>query len=463
MLVQVAFLIFGLFGVLALIGDIGYVRLTRVQMQNAADSASLEGLRKFNVGRTDVSEGSDPFVSDCRSRGAARSIVDWTFDDDFAMAADTLQLGAGPNVTLTGGVGDMHAQQTIVLEDPLVYKPSLQRNQEENAAHGDMARGRFGYTLADSEDAAYSRPDFALDAGGVPPGASGLAECPPDDDFTGVPASGGTVILPRDNESFLVRLRRTNNAADLDEIPSVSSRGEPLPLVFGRAATIAGDDPNGSFSVRRDGLTVRGTAITTVRPALRIGPFSPLLPGLGAVPFAIAHPCWDSLPNDLYVDAAVDVDGTIRNIAQCPGEAGRFVCTTMSCAGVGWRAADVVAQALDPDPVAGCWNVPGSPCLLGFVALYQLINGVNRVVGFGRIAMCGTLDAGMNCLSTTIPGPVKLLRLKRRVAVQNATAHLPEGFPSQLTSAEIAEIMTANRSLAVGENAGALLVPVLAR
>ena len=45
MLVQIALIVFALCGVLSLVVDIGYARLTQGQMQSAADAAALEGLR----------------------------------------------------------------------------------------------------------------------------------------------------------------------------------------------------------------------------------------------------------------------------------------------------------------------------------------------------------------------------------------------------------------------------------
>ena len=53
-------------------------------MQNAADAAALEGLRKRDVGvRNPRGQSSTiPFASDCLRRAAANRMVRWTFDDD---------------------------------------------------------------------------------------------------------------------------------------------------------------------------------------------------------------------------------------------------------------------------------------------------------------------------------------------------------------------------------------------
>ena len=60
-----------------------------------------------------------------------------------------------------------------------------------------------------------------------------------------------------------------------------------LPLTFGKGTTIFGDDSNGGYSVRRDGLTVRATAIASVQPAMHVGlpRVNPLQPGV--TPFAM--------------------------------------------------------------------------------------------------------------------------------------------------------------------------------
>ena len=68
MLVQVALIAFALSGLLALAVDIGFARLTQNQMQNAADSAALEGLRKRDAVRNPVNGNPVAFASDCTRR-----------------------------------------------------------------------------------------------------------------------------------------------------------------------------------------------------------------------------------------------------------------------------------------------------------------------------------------------------------------------------------------------------------
>src|SRR5262249_14596631 len=97
-LAQFVLIVFALFAVLSLVVDVGYARLTQVQMQNAADSAAIEGLRS--------------------GRPAASSLAREIFDDDLDPAnGDELQFGAGPVIDLNEGVTNLHALQTITVPD----------------------------------------------------------------------------------------------------------------------------------------------------------------------------------------------------------------------------------------------------------------------------------------------------------------------------------------------------------
>jgi hypothetical protein len=433
MLIQVALIVFALFGLVGLVVDSGYARLTQAQMQSAADGAAVEGMRLRNL-------RSDPFESDCKRRSAARNVVAWTFDDDFVPGADAFGFGAGPQLTLTGGVGDLNALQTIEPGNPPVYKPMMERNQSLNLIHGDMVSGRFHPDAPGLEANDYTRADFDLGVP-VPPGTSGLETCPPDDDFSGALPSGGSAIT---DDAFLVRLRRTNDPDGLDQDADVSSRGEPLPLLFARASAIGGD-ASAAYSVRRDGLTIRATAIASVRPALRVGALHPELPELGAVSFALDRACWEALAEGVPNDATVDSSGVIQFVSACSGIAGRFVAPARSV------GVPIVAQI----------PLPGEVSQAGFVAIYETVGSNSRVVGFGRSALCGvdTSDPELPCTSpATIPGTVRISRRTVRVAAQNASAHLPEGLPMELTPAERDAILLANRTLE-----GSLLAPVLAR
>jgi hypothetical protein len=233
-LVQVALIAFALSGLLALAVDIGFARLTQNQMQNAADSAALEGLRKRDAVRNPVNGTPVAFASDCTRRAAANRIVHWTFDDDFDAASGDVdyQFGAGPLLDVTEGVTSAHALQTVSVPDPHVYKPDLQLNQQ-NQVYGDMVSGRFCYTsdpfpseggAYEVQDivctepqrgtGAYSRNDFNPNLT-VPTGPAALSECPAPDETPPTPLPlGGTGNLGTvDDSAFLVRLRRSNDFA----------------------------------------------------------------------------------------------------------------------------------------------------------------------------------------------------------------------------------------------------------
>ncbi len=321
MLVQFALIVFALCGLLSLVVDIGYARLTQGQMQSAADAAALEGLRQRDVGVRNPVTGvtvNDPFASDCLRRAAANRIIRRTFDDNLdPIEGDAdYQFGAGPVLDLTEGVTSVHALQTVSVPETHVYKPDPQLNQQ-NQVYGDMVSGRFCYTSdpVPSEGGTYELQDLVCDepqrGSGIysrndfnpnltapgPPAA--LSECPAPDDVPPTPwPLGGTGSLASvDDSAFLVRLRRSNDFQDLDGQmePTVGSSGPSLPLTFGKGTTIHGDDPNAEYSVRRDGLTVRATAIANVRPALHLGvPQTNLTPSL--TPFVLLDTCVQSPP-----------------------------------------------------------------------------------------------------------------------------------------------------------------------
>ena len=102
-LVFFATMLFGIMAFAALVIDIGFARLTQRQMQIAAASAAVEGLRGEGV------------VAYADRRDAARDFVHWHFDDDLdatgtypsdddgAFDSGSGQFGAGPAVQFSGG------------------------------------------------------------------------------------------------------------------------------------------------------------------------------------------------------------------------------------------------------------------------------------------------------------------------------------------------------------------------
>ena len=121
-LVLVATLLFGLFAMAALVIDLGFARVAQRQMQTAADAAALEGLR---------GEGIEVYED---RQEAAKQLITWTFDDDLDATNGTAGvLGAGPNLTFSGGVGDpgLNASQFMAIDpDATSYQPVVQQRTD---------------------------------------------------------------------------------------------------------------------------------------------------------------------------------------------------------------------------------------------------------------------------------------------------------------------------------------------
>lgn len=430
MLAQFTLLVFGIFAVLTLVIDMGLVTLTRVQMQNAADSAALEGVRQ----RDGVPD--DGYASDCVRRINARDLVRWTFDDDFGLTGDARQFGAGPIIDFTPGVGDLDALRTMSLPDVHVYKPDLQYNQASNAPEGDLVSGNFNPASPLGDEASdYSRADFAPTAA-PPPGASALPECPDEvPDPWPAPASGAPAV---GDDAFLVRLRRTNDVDGLDEIPNVSSRGPTLPLLFGRGALL-GAELGGTYSVRRDGLTVRAAAVAWARPALRVG-----LPGVGpagVTPFAITSEFAAVLSTG---PTAVTVEPT-GFLMQSGDVVGQFVVDAALIATVSW-----------PVPPAATASCPAGNAIAGYTPIFDAIGATlaDRVVGFAPITI-----AWVDCASD--PTSATLTLGPQIVAPANATVFLPDGLSTDLPAGD--EVALFDKTTALNTAGIALLAPVVAR
>jgi hypothetical protein len=432
MLVQIALVIFGMFGMLAVIADVGYVRLTQVQMQNAADVASLEGLRARDAVVDPVTGQPDGFASDCMRRLAARDLARWSFDDDFDLSADVRSFGAGPNITFTEGTPDLSAGQHMYVSaapEERAYKPVLQLNHTgtdaegatvQNARYGDMVSGTFdpGGLPIDVpgrfETPLYERTDFTPDTVASDPGASGLPGCPDDlivsstDPWAGLPS--GT--LPLGDRAFLVRFRRSSVLNDFDELPGISSRGTGLPLLFGRGTLVQGGDPDSEYLPRRDGLTVRATAIADARPAVRIGA-APLLAPAGRL--RITSDFFTTLETGTQTATLT----TTGSIVAAGNTVGMFI-----------DAATVItigdsAGTLAPTPPLACDPLAANNVVPVLSAVVTPVDATDRVVGFAMITVAWP-DCAMSPLSvavalTRLDGPL--------VAAGNVTALLDADFP----------------------------------
>ena len=487
MLVQIALIVFVLCGLLSLVVDVGYTRLTRGQMQNAADTAALEGLRKRDVGVRNPVTGqtiNDAFASDCLRRASANRLVRWTFDDnlDPADGDPDYQFGAGPILDLTEGATSLHALQTISVPDVHAYKPDLQLNQL-NQVHGDMVSGRFCYTadpvasegaIHELQDvvctepqrgsASYARNDFNPNSSspGPPPG---LNECPAADEAPPEPwpLPGTGSLAGVDDSAFLVRLRRSNEFEDLGEQTEtgVGSSGPSLPLTFGKATTIQADDPSSTYSARRDGLTVRATAIAAVRAAMHVGlpQVNPAQPGVTR--FALLDNCVQA-PMGAPVTLTVSINPTTGVItrtgagtATCPtgGLVGRFVPTP--------AAISTVGSALPLAPFA-ITCVAATSLAAQFGPVFSLMAaGPPRIIGFARV----TFTRIAVCPAPGSPFTATVTRLASAVAASNASAKVTGALPLPITAtpADVRELFDKNQVRQGRVNYAPVLVAVLAR
>lgn len=355
------------FGVLTLCGlvlDLGIARLSIVQMQSAADGAAIRGVRDFDP--------EDPDSDQQRRLNAALQTAQ-VFDDDFDLTADARNFGAGPVLDMQGGIGDVNASQTIVIPESPVYDPELELNLA-NEAYGDMVAGTYDASQPHGENSLYQRDDFT-------------------------PQSDG--------ESFLVRLRRTNDFDGLDNIEQVSSSGPNLPFLFARGGLMAANSPE-TYAPRHHGMTVRATAIAGGRKAMQVGvPVrieDPLNPGEeiiapGGLPFALLFSEWPALELETPVVVEVQAGGVL--LAE-GSPIGTFTDPAWSLGAEIVPAADIQAPEL---PIEG------------FVPIYAQMTSTAqlRVVGFGRVRLEGT---------ATGPAPfsLELVKLNSRVEKRNTTS-----------------------------------------
>jgi putative Flp pilus-assembly TadE/G-like protein len=461
MLVQVALIAVAMFGLISLVVDMGYVTLTRVQMQNAVDTAAVEAVRKRNA-------VGDSFDDDCARRAAVRDLVQWVFDDDLDPAnGDPSSFGAGPIVSLSGGDGTALNAYQHIDDVPTVhaYKPLLQLNQTTNALQGDMVSGRFTYTSdpgpsedstfappgSTAEQAAYARNDFVAASPTSPPCAS-----PPPDPLPGP-------MIDAANDAFLVRLRRSRET--LDTSGDASSNFAPLPLLFGLGTTVHAKDQT-SYNPRSQGITVRATAIAQVRPALRVG--LPTDAGdQGVTPFPLL---------DTFV-ATLNADGSQATLDPASGA----ICQGLTCTGaadpslVGWfvddltdpsRARWMLVGTVGADPLAPVPVVCATANAIGgYGPVYSLMSsGDRRIVGFARLALAPDPARATDPCALVISHGISL------VANSNATALLTDGLslPPAATPADVKELLDKNRvrpnpPAYDAPDYGPVLAPVLAR
>lgn len=488
-LVVFAFLVFTAMAMAALVIDLGFARLTQHQMQTAAETAALEGLSfrddlpaAWRPNGTTAPQlpaalvsqcGPQPATAydpttqpwqqwcDCARRYAASTVVNLTFDDNLNPAdGDSLQLGAGPILSVADPIGDAELNAGGVVPPPVapssVYKPNLQSNPS-NAIIGDLAAGQYSFNSSystaavEDEDAAYNRRDFAPDS----PGGT-------------VPETG-----------FLARLRRSSE--DLTAESGIASNGPTLPFLFGRGSLMARSSANPGDLTISSGISVRATAIaaagsvtfpmpgstpTTVQigHVLAVGPVDPVNRIMGVAPFGLTATYWSSLVNPANTapganTATVNPATGIITSALVPPGGGTTNPNTTEAGVVGANQAilttigQIFAAATNDTPMGQ------SPTLYAYVPIYDTIGTTPRtIVAFAFIKW--TYTTGQ--LSLTVPWNASQNRPADRIASENATASLAAQLPSaimQATNAQtlIQQIFTENQALT-----GTLLAPVVA-
>lgn len=315
-LLMVILILVFLIGILALTLDMGFVLQARRQMQTGVNATALEGLRNVDVDDDGTTDG----------RESAARLMRNVYDDNLDPTTNNTTVGAGVDHTLVQGDG--YQQTTLgnatgsrdlyVNRSSFIYRPDPQLN-ETNDQHGDLVFGEYD-ELATShvEQADYSRDDFS------------------------------TVLSdPTAEQAFLVRLRRTHNPLGLDRIAGISSGGNGLPLLLARFSWLAQQPAGTAYSIRRDGVTVRATAIADEEFAVRVWPQGSNDQVYGAIPFGVAK-------SDFIANA--DPTGTIQPttiVLTHFGQPAEFSSSGSYNGETGYVA--VIDDSISPARVIGFW------------------------------------------------------------------------------------------------------------
>ena len=242
-----------LLGVMALTLDFGFVLLARRQMQTGVNAAAVEGLRGHGLSgygaeerenarkllRNAFDDDLDPDAGNATTIGAG---IDSSLIERNDDTPENLELGDGLDSPTTGaytiGPADTTLAEDLANRSSFIFRPDNFQLNLDDEPHGDMVVGQYVSPLnpnprpmfVDSpehtEISSYERKDFRTAADG---------------DYE-----------PDDPPAFLVRMRRTHNPDNLDEVSGVSSSGRGLPLLLGRGSFISAEPAGAEYSVRRD-------------------------------------------------------------------------------------------------------------------------------------------------------------------------------------------------------------------
>ncbi|WP_197443528.1 Tad domain-containing protein [Maioricimonas rarisocia] len=422
-LVGLAVFLFVLLPILALVLHTGLITLTRRQMQTAAHSAALEGLRHRDavaVTWTDSANhpagmwdacGEPPDQEaepeayaawlECARRWSSGRHVQMVFDGDLhAGTESSVRLGAGPDVQFqeTDGIAvpgtQFIASRKIVGVAP--FRPHLEPNTIDDP-HGDQLSGQYLPGTSHTEDADYVRDDFAD---------------PADPRYE----------TSQTADAYLVRLRRTQPsgqpAPGLDAVAGVNSTGPTVPFLFGLGANTravqdssAADpdnpDPAALWNRRQRGTIVRATAIAQARPAVTVGvPSSDVDRGLAR--FWIEANGWERLSAGDTAEVILDPDAGsfsgpgLDGVAETSDDIhGQFILREVVTLGDALDTLESLPEDIDLE--SGLERI---------VALYETLGTENRIVGFGRVRLETTSD----------PDVVQVHRLPPAVEPINASA-----------------------------------------
>jgi hypothetical protein len=381
-------------GIAGVVIDIGTAGLTQAEMQAAVDTAAIEGCRLRNYEEY-------PGISHQSKRGRVTNLVRQVFDDDLRPTQgpvggasapdgpDSLSYAAGPGHELSGGVGPLNALATLGQVSPEeqadLDDPILQSNLD-NHVHGDQVAGVFLPDATPGEGADYVRGDFER-----------------------LPGVQSYQAL-----SYLVRMRRSGTTNPLDADSGVSSTLPRLPFLFGLGSLMAQAEGQ-TWDPRRDGLSVRATAVASARPALRVGApprqggiwlpdqSTSASPILGTFPFALSLEAWESLgldaDGDWHAARRFDVlpDGGLTLDGQLVGTRGRFYAPVAnsyfpppgetSYAEYRNALASIGREVRPPNIANPQWGIDSDQQNGGYVPIYDTILGDDgprqRVVGYG--------------------------------------------------------------------------------
>jgi hypothetical protein len=453
-----AFIVFAALAIAGLVVDLGVARLTQMQMQTAADSAALDGLRfrddlpaawrpngttppnlppaltdqvgpQPNTPYDPTNPAWQAWIDGAR-RFAASNLVAVTFDDDLNPANGDLQkFGAGPVASVTNTIGDPSLQAggmiTLPTDGPPVYKPSLQPNSS-NLPDGDLVSGAFGW------NASYDAPAATADESS---------------DYSRRDFTPGSVTGTATQTGFLARLRRSNE--DFSAATGTASNGPALPFLFGRGSMLARSSSTGGLTIE-SGITVRATAIaaagtiplrpqagttptTSVGHVLSVGAVDSTNGIRGVAPFGLTATYWASLNNAANGNNGTDTvtvnpaTGVMTSSLAPPAGTANTNSTEAGLVGANFAQLTTVGQVYTG---AGSDSSLGvTPTLYVYVPIYDTIGTTPRtIVGFGF----GQWTYTTGQLSLTAPWNTVQNSAADRIAAENASASLVTSLPQTI-------------------------------